>query len=275
LRELGYNDGQNVKIEYRLTAGDFSRSTSMIADLLRLPVDVLVTDGGLRFAQAAYEATRTIPIVMAVAPSDPVAAGLAESFVHPGKNLTGFTLFGGELSGKRLDLLKQAYPEIARVAAIWDSGSGLPNLRDTEKVAAALSLQLRRVEITNPDEIATGIEAGIQSGVEGIVVVSSGMFWNERVQIVTAIAKHGLPAIYPEPDYSYDGGLLAYGPDVSDNFRGAAGYVDKILKGAKPGDLPIVRPTKFPLVVNLKTAKALGLTVPPSLLARADEVIER
>jgi putative ABC transport system substrate-binding protein len=188
--------------------------------------------------------------------------------------VTGFTLLGTDLSGKRLEILKEAYPQISRVAAIWDPASGSQNLRSTEEAASALSIQLRRIEITDPSGIATTIETGIDSGVDAIVVVSSGMFWNQRVHIVTAVAKHYLPAIYPEPDYAEDGGLFAYGPDVSENFRGAAGYVDKILKGAKPGDLPIVQPTKFPLVVNMKTAKALGFTVPPSILSRADEVIE-
>jgi putative ABC transport system substrate-binding protein len=274
MRELGYIEGQNIVTDYRLAAGDASRLPGMAADLVRLPVDVIVTDGGQQVARIAHQATRTIPIVMATAPSDPVAAGLAEKLSHPGGNLTGFTLFGAELSGKRLEFLKDAYPRVGRVAAIWDPGSGPVALRATEEAALALAVQLTRMEVAIPGEIGTGIEMAIQRGAEAIDILPSAMLWNERVQIVAAVATHRLPAIYPEREYAEDGGLFAYGPDVAVNFRKAAGYVDMILKGAKPGDLPIEQPTKFELVINLKTAKALGLTVPQSILARADEVIE-
>jgi putative ABC transport system substrate-binding protein len=271
--ELGYIEGQNITFEYRLTAGDTSRLPDMAADLVRMPVDVIVTDS-TRAAQIALEATLTIPIVMATT-GDAIAAGLAPSLAHPGGNATGFTLYSVDLEAKRLELLKEAFPEIKRVAAIWDAGpAGLPGRRAIEQAATALSLQLRVAEITTPQEIATGVETAIQSGADAIAIMSSGIFWNQRMQVIAAVAKQRLPAVYPEREYADDGGLLAYGPNVTENFRGAAGYVDKILKGAKPADLPIVRPHKFELVVNLKTAKALGLTIPQSILWRADEVIE-
>jgi putative ABC transport system substrate-binding protein len=271
LRELGYIDGESISIEYRLAAGDLSRLSAMAADLVRLPVDVIVTDGP-KAGEFAHEATQTIPIVMATV--DPVAVGLAESYPRPGGNVTGFSLLGIELSGKRLQLLKEAFPAISHVAALWNPASTLLGLRSTEEAARTLGMQLRPVEIASPDGFASGFEAAIAGGAEALVMLGDAMFWNHRGRMVALAAKSGLPAIYPEREFAVAGGLLAYGPNVADNFRRAAGYVDKILKGAKPADLPIQQPTRFELVVNLKTAGALGLTIPPSILARADEVIE-
>jgi putative ABC transport system substrate-binding protein len=271
LRGLGYIDGQNITIEYRLAAGDLSRLPAMAADLVRLPVDVIVTDGP-KAGEFAHEATQTIPIVMATV--DPVEAGLAASYPHPGGNVTGFSLQLFELHGKRLQLLKEALPAISRVAVLWNPESNLTGLRSTEKAATTLGVQLQPVEIAAPEGVAAGFETAATGGAEALVVLGDAMFWNHRGEIVALAEKSGLPVIYPEREFAVAGGLLAYGPDVSENFRQAAGYVDKILKGAKPADLPIQQPTRFQLVVNLKTAKTLGLTIPPAILDLADEVIE-
>jgi len=273
LRDLGYVDGQNIIIEYRLADGDYSRLPTLAGELVRFPVDIIVTDGQIS-ALVAHEATRTIPIVGGVG-SDPVGAGLVKSFAHPGGNVTGFSPFGAELNAKRLQLLKETIPAISRVAALWNSADGPLGLRSTEEAARTLGVQLRPVEVATPDEIAAGFEAVEASGAEAVVITPVAMFWNQRARIVALAAKYRMPAIYPEREYVDDGGLLAYGRNVPDQWRRVlARYVDKILKGEKPGDLPIEQPTKFELVVNLKTAGALGLTMPPSILARADEVIE-
>jgi putative ABC transport system substrate-binding protein len=273
LSELGYIDGENITIEYRLTAGDFSRLPAMAADLIRLPLDVIVTDGGDKVAQIAHEATPTIPIVNGTS-GDPVAAGLAASFPHPGGNVTGFTLHPFELSGKWLQLLKEVVPAVSRIAVLRNPASAVAFLRAAEEAAHSLGVQLRSIEIGSPDGIAGGFETATAGGAEALVILPNAMFWNERAQFVALTAKTRMPAIYPEREYADDGGLLAYGANVPDNFQRAAGYVDKIFKGAKPGDLPFQQPVKFELIVNLKTAKELGLTIPPAMLARADEVIE-
>jgi len=273
LRELGYIDGANITIVYRFAAWDYDRLPAMAGELVRLPVDVIVTDTQ-KSAVIAHDATRTIPIVGATLGADPVAAGLAASFAHPGANVTGFTGFGIELSGKRLQLLKEASPAIARIAALWNPATPVALRSATEEAARALSVELRTIEVATPDEIPAGFEAAVAGGTEALVVLPDAMFWNERAPIVALAAKYRMPAVYPEREYADDGGLLAYSQNVSDQFRRAAGYVGKILRGAKPADLPVEQPTKFELVVNLKTAQALGLTIPPSILARADEVVE-
>jgi putative ABC transport system substrate-binding protein len=275
LRNLGYIDGENITIEYRLAEGDFSRLPAMAADLVRIPVEVIVTDGGDKVTQIAHEATRTIPIVMATS-GDPVAAGLAASYPRPGGNVTGFTLQPGELYGKRLQLLKEAFPAVSRVAALWNSGSGrvMSRLQTIEEAARTLGVQLRPIEIESPDAIAVGFETATTGSAEALVILPNAMFWNERARFVALAAKYRIPAIYPEREYVDDGGLFAYGANVPDNFRRAADYVDRILKGAKPADLPIQEPVRFDFVVNLKTAREFGLTIPPVILARATEVIE-
>ena len=273
LRALGYIEGRNITIEYRLAAGDNSQLPAFAGELARLPVDIIVTDGGERVAEIAHEAAPTTPIVMAVA-ANPIVTGLVASFAHPGGSLTGFSLLAVELSAKRVELLKELLPTTSRIAALWIRSFGTAGLHATEEAAPSLGVQLRVVEIPSAAEIPTGFGAAIAAGAEALVVVPAAMFWNERAQIVGLAAKHRLPAIYPEREYTDDGGLISYGPDVSDNFRRAAGYVDQILKGANPGDLPVQQPTKFRLVINLKTAQAIGLTIPPAILALADEVIE-
>jgi putative tryptophan/tyrosine transport system substrate-binding protein len=273
LHNLGYFEDQNIIIEYRLAAGDYSRLPTLAGELVRFPVDVIVTDGQIS-ALVAHEATRTIPIVGGVG-SDPVTAGLVKSFAHPGGNVTGFSPFGAELNAKRLQLLKETIPAISLIAALWNPAEGPLGLRSIEEAARTLGVQLRSVEVATPDEIPAGFEAVEASGAEAVVIAPNAMFWNERARIVALAAKYRMPAIYPEREYVDDGGLLAYGRNVPDLWRRVlAGYVGKILKGAKPADLPIEQPTRFELVVNLKPATALGLTIPPSILARADEVIE-
>jgi putative ABC transport system substrate-binding protein len=272
LVDLGYIDGQNIRIEYRLVAGDYSRLPAMADELVRLPVDIIATDGG-GVAEIAHDATRKIPIVGGLG-ADPIRAGLAASLAHPGGNVTGFTGFGVELSAKRLQLLKEAFPAVSRIAALWNPTDPVALLRATEEAARTLGLQLHTIEVPTPDQIPAGFETAAAAGAEALVVLPDAMFWNERVQIVTLAAKHRMPVIYPEREYADQGGLLAYGQNVPDNWRRVATYVDKILKGAAPGDLPIERPTRFELVVNLKTAEALGLAIRSSILARADEVIE-
>jgi putative ABC transport system substrate-binding protein len=273
LRDLGYVEGQNITIEYRLAAGDFSRLPAMAGELVRLPVDVIVIDGGTKVAQIAHEATPTIPIVGPLG-ADPVGAGLAASFAHPGGNVTGHSGFGVELSGKRLQLLKEAFPAISQIALLRNPAAFMSPRDVTEETARTLGVELRTIEVATPDDIPPGFETAAAGAAEALVVFADPMFWNYRARIVTLAAKYRMPAIYPEREYVDDDGLLFYGQDIADAFRRQATYVDKILKGAKPGDLPIEQPTKFELVINLKTAKALGLTVPQSLLGRADEVIE-
>ena len=270
LRELGYIDGANITFEYRLAAGDYGRLPAMAADLVRLPVDLVVTDSGIA-TQIAQQATGAIPIVAATIGEDPVGAGLAASLAHPGGNVTGFT--GFNLAGKRVELLKEAFPAVSRIAA-FRTPATRSSLQATEEAAHALGLQLRLIAVATAGEIPAGFEAALGGGAEALTVLPDGMFWNERGRIVALAAQYRLPAIYEEREYVNDGGLISYGRNVSENFRQAAGYVAKILKGAKPRDLPIQQPTRFDLVVNLKTAGALGITFPPSILARADEVIE-
>jgi putative ABC transport system substrate-binding protein len=272
LGDVGYIDGQNIIIEYRLAAGDISRLPAMAAELVGLPVDVIVTDGQ-QSAVVAHEATRTIPIVMG-AVGDPLAAGLIDSFPHPGGNVTGFTLLAIEVGAKRLELLKEAFPAISRMAALWNPAQSRSYRDVAEEAARTLGVQLRTIEVAAPDEIPGGFAAAAAGGAEALVVLGDPMFWNQRARIVALAAKYWIPAAYDAREYADDGGLLTYGASVPENFRRAAGYVDKILKGANPGDLPIQQPTTFELVVNLKTARALGLELPPAILARADEVIE-
>ena len=273
LRDLGYIEGQNITIEYRLAAGYTNRLPPMAGELARLPVDVIVTDGA-KSAQIAHQATHKIPIVGVAFGPDPVAAGLVGSFAHPGGNITGFVGLNFELSAKRPQLLKEAVPEISRIAVLWNPAGPTSQRRATEEAARTLGVEFRTIEVAVPDEVASGFEMAKAGDAVALVIVPDPMFWNERARIVALAARYRMPGIYPEREYADEGGLLSYGPSIPAMFSRAAGYVDKILKGEKPGDLPVQQPTIFELVVNLKTAKELGLTVPPSILARADEVIE-
>ena len=275
LRELGYVEGRNIILEYRFAHGDSTALPRLAEELANLPVDVIVADTTAS-TRAAAGAARTIPIVMA-AGLDPVALGLAHSLARPGGNVTGFTVMSPELSAKRVDLIRTAFPDATAVTVLVNPsnlGNAEANLRATEETASALGLALTRVEAATKEALRTlGPEALGRSG-GPVLVLPDGMFWNHRREIITLAAAARLPALYPEREYADDGGLMGYGPSVPDNFRRAAGYVDRILRGAKPGDLPIQEPVKFDFVVNLKTAHALGITLPPTILAGADEVIE-
>jgi putative ABC transport system substrate-binding protein len=277
LRDLGYVEGRNVVIEYRDAEGKLARLPALAAELVALKVDVILAVGTLH-ALAAQQATKTIPIVFAAA-GDPVTDGLVTSLARPGGNVTGLSLLTPELVAKRLEQLKQAVPEVSRVAVLWHPGGAAERtqkdiLKEAEVAARALGVRLQFVEARGPADFdrafsdMTGARAG------ALTVLGSTMFLIERRRLVDLAAKSRLPAVYGLREFVAAGGLMAYGPNAADLFRHAATYVDKILKGAKPAELPVEQPTKFELVINLKTAKALGLTIPPSVLGRADEVIQ-
>ncbi len=277
LRDLGYVEGRNLVIEYRSPEGKPERLPALAAELVALKVDVIVAAGTPQ-PLAAKQATRTIPIVFAGA-SDPVASGLVTSLARPGGNVTGLSLLLPELVGKTLEQLKQAIPGVNRVAVLWQPG-GLGErtekdmLKGAEAAGRALGVRLQLVEARGPADIDRAFSDMTKARSDALTVLGSNMFLIERRRLVDLAAKNRLPAVYPLREWVDVGGLMAYGPNLADLFRRAATYVDKILKGAKPGDLPVEQPTKFELVINLKTAKALGLTIPPSLLQRADEVIQ-
>ena len=275
MRQLGYMEGQNVSFEPRWGQGDADRLSKFAAELVGLKVDLIVT-GGTSAAIAAKRATSTIPIVMATG-SDPVAIGLVASLRQPSGNVTGMTAINSELSGKRLDLLRTVAPRSSRIAILWDEtdpGSRL-GADGTEAAARTAGLTIQRV----PVDSAAGLEAAFATVVRGragaVIVVSTARLFSYRKRIAELAVKHRLPTVFGAREYVEAGGLASYGTDYPDLFRRAAVYVDKILKGAKPADLPVEQPTKFELVINVKTAKALGLTIPQSLLGRADEVIHQ
>jgi len=277
LRDLGYVEGRNVVIEYRETEGKPERFPALAAELVALKVDVILA-GGTPHALAAKQATKTIPIVFASV-ADPVASGLVTSLARPGGNVTGLSNFAPELVGKRLEQLTQAVPGVSRVAVLWHPG----NLGDrTEKemlkaadvAARTLGLRLQFVEARGPADIDRAFSDMTRARAGALTVLPSGMFSSERRRLVDLSAKNRLPAVFPFREFAVAGGLMSYGSNQADLLRRAATYVDKILKGAKPANLPVEQPTKFELVINLKTAKALGLTLPPLLLGRADEIIQ-
>ena len=273
LRSLGYTE---VSLEFRAAAGDMDRLPSLAADLLALGVDVFITDGGPA-AFAAKRATATVPIVIGAIGGDLVRMGLIASLGHPGGNVTGFTIStGADLYGKRLELLRETMPTLSRVAIVWNprNKDTLADLPTIETAARTLGLRVDVIGAQDVQEVERAFGRAIRNRAGAVLMVADAFFWGERGQLVTLAARQRLPAMYPEVEFVEVGGLMAYGPNVSDNFRRAAAYVDKILKGAKPGDLPVEQPSRFELVINLKTAKALGLTIPQSLLQLADQVIE-
>jgi len=274
LRDLGWVEGRNIALEYRFAQGRPDGLPALAAELVRLKVDVIVIEGG-QAALAAKHATQTIPIVMAVI-DDPVKAGLVASLARPGGNVTGLTLFASELSGKRLQLLKEVVPRSTLVAVIRNVTH--PNAADlwgeTEAAARSLDLRLQSVEVRSPADLGGAFKAVTSARPSAFITLADGMLFYNRTRIGDFAAQSQLPAIYPDREFAKAGGLMAYGPSLASNFRRAATYVDKILKGAKPADLPVEQPTKFELVINAKTAKALGLTIPLAVLARADEVIQ-
>jgi putative tryptophan/tyrosine transport system substrate-binding protein len=275
LRELGYIEGRNIILEYRFASGDFALLQQLTGELANLPVDVIMVDGAAS-AQTAAAAIRTTPIVVGALGADPVALGLADGFARPGRNVTGFTIIAPELAAKRVDLVKTAFPAATAVTVLVNpSKAGSEALfRITEETAHALGLGVARVEAVSPEALHALRPDALDHAGGPVLVLTDAMFWYHRREILALVAAARVPAFYPEREFVDDGGLMSYGPSVPDNFRRAADYVDKILKGAKPGDLPIQEPVKFDFVVNLKTAKVLGLTIPPTILARADEVIE-
>jgi putative ABC transport system substrate-binding protein len=274
LRELGYIEGKNIIIKLRSSEGKYERLPELAAELVRLKVDVIVVPAPQN-ASAAKAATRTIPIVMAGG-VDPVAEGLVTSLAHPGGNITGMTGVGPEIGGKRLELLKEAVPKMSRMAFLSNPVNPISHLYLGETTAAARSLrvQLQMLDAREPDELEKAFAAMTHGRADAALVVNDGMFLLQRTRIAALAASQRLPTMFAGREYVDAGGLMSYSPSARDSFRRAAIYVDKILKGAKPSDLPIERSTKFELVINLKTAKALGLTIPPSLLGRADEVIQ-
>jgi putative ABC transport system substrate-binding protein len=278
LRDLGYVEGRSLVIEYRDAEGKFERLPALAAELIALKVDVIVTGGGTPTALAAKRATRTLPIVFTSA-SDPVADGLVTSLTRPGGNITGSSNLNPELVGKCLEQLKQAVPGITRVAVIRQPGAVAERtekdmLKGAEVAARTLGVNLQFVEARGPADIDRAFSDMTTARVGALTVLGSVLFFSERRRLVDLAAKNRLPVVYPQREFVDAGGLMSYGPDLADLFRHAATYIDKILKGANPADLPVEQPTKFELVINLKTAKALGLTIPPSLLLRADQVIE-
>jgi len=277
LRDLGYSEGQNIVIEYRWAEGRDERFPDLAAELVRLKVDVIVT-WATPAALAAKQATTTIPIIAGVM-ADPVRDGLVASLARPGGNITGTTFLGPELVAKRLGLLKEAIPGVSRVAALWHPGVySEPTMRgmlkETEVAARALGVQLQLVGVRDPTELDSAFSAMTRERAGSLIVLPSPMLFGEHRRIVGLAAKSRLPAMYQAREFVDAGGLMSYGANLYENYRQAATYVDKILKGAKPADLPVEQPTKFEFVINLKTAKALGLTIPQSILIRADEVIQ-
>jgi putative ABC transport system substrate-binding protein len=274
LRELGYVEGKTIAIEYRFAEGRPERLPALAAELVRLKVDVIVT-GGPPAPEDAKQATSTIPIVFAVA-GDPVGEGLVASLARPGGNITGLASIAAEVVGKQLELLKEVVPKISRVAVLLNpSHSAHPLMaRQAEGAARALGMQLHILQAGSPAEIDAAFAAMRSQGVGGVLVLRGSLFLAQRAQIAALAAKSRLPAVYGTREEAEAGGLMAYGASLPLLYRRAATYVDKILKGAKPADLPVEQPTKFELIINLKTAKALGLTIPPSLRQRADELIQ-
>jgi len=275
LRELGHIEGENIAIEYRWAEGQDRRLPELAAELVRLQPNVIVT-AGTPGALAAMQATKTIPIVMASS-GDPVGAGLVTSLARPGGHVTGFTIVGPQIEGKRLDLLKEAVPELSRVAVLWNpSNPALVSYFDTiENAGRTLRISLDPVaEVRRADELDNAFFAIASARPRALLVVADRFLLAHRKRIVEFAVAKRLPGMFPYREYVEAGGLMSYAPSNIELFRGAATYVDKILKGAKPGDLPVQEPTKLELIVNLKTSKAIGLTVPESFLLRADELIE-
>ena len=274
-RKFGYIEGQNLKIEYRFLQGASATLDALAAELVQLRPDVIVTLGTPSVI-AAKQATRTIPIVMAAA-GDPLGSGIVASLAHPGGNITGVTLYGSELAGKRVAVFKEAVPGIASIAVLGNAGNPFNTQLlwpQTQAAARSLGLEARLFTVHEPSELSAAFEGMAQNVVGGLVVLSDNLFYSTRRTIIGLAARHRLAAIYEDREFVADGGLLSYGPNISEMQRQAAVLVDKILKGSNPGDLPIEQPTRFELVINLKTAKALGLTIPDKMLTVADEVVE-
>jgi putative ABC transport system substrate-binding protein len=274
LTELGYAEGKNIVIEYRWAAGKIERLPALMAELVRLNVDVIVTAGPSP-TRSAKEATGTIPIVMAW-DYDPVGNGFVASLARPGGNITGLSTLAPEISGKQLELLKEILPKLSRVAVLGTSTvpGNAEALRATELAAKTLTVRLQYLDIRDPQEIEPAFEAARGGRAEAVLALASRVLFSQRTQIANLAVKRRLPVVYGDREHVEAGGLMTYGVSINDLFRRAATYVDKILKGAEPAELPVEQPTRFELVINLKTAMQIGLTIPPHVLARADRVIK-
>jgi putative ABC transport system substrate-binding protein len=272
LHDLGWIEGRTIAIEYRWAADRADRLPALADELVHFNVNVIVA-GGTPVIQAAKRATTTIPIVMTVS-ADAVDAGLVKSLAHPGENVTGLSFLDTELSAKRLELLKETLPKIARVAILRHATSATASLRAVESAARSLRLQLQFHEVQDPKGLEQAFGAMTHERAEALNVLASPILYANRKTLIELAAKHRLPAVYEFKEFVEDGGLMSYAASITDMYHRAATYVDKILKGAKPADLPVEQPTKFELVINLKAAKQIGLTIPPSVLARADKVIK-
>jgi ABC-type uncharacterized transport system substrate-binding protein len=274
LRDLGYIERQNIIIEWRFAEGKPDLLRALAAELVRLKVDVIVTAGSAS-TRPAKEATVTTPIVMGF-DNDPVGSGFVASLARPGGNITGLSILSPEISGKQLELLKEIVPTLSRVAVLGTSNEpgNAQGLRETELAAKAFGVQVQYLEVRDTKDIETAFRAANKGRADAVLLLPSAILLSQRTQLAELAAKSRLPATYSRREYVEDGGLMTYGPSINDLFRRAAIYVDKILKGAKPADLPVEQPMKFEFVINLKTAKQIGLTIPPNVLARADRVIK-
>ena len=274
LRELGYIEGKNIAIEWRYAEGKEDRLPKLAAELVQLNVEIIVTDG-TNVTRAAKSATKTVPIVMA-SDADPIGNGFIASLARPGGNVTGLINLLTGLSGKRLELLKEAIPGISRVGVIWnpENPSSVSGFRETQEAAQVLAMQLQSLEVRGPDEFEGAFQATTKRQAQALSVVSDSLMFNNRRRLLELAAKHRLPTMHTQSLWVEAGALMSYGTYFPDLYRRAATYVDKILRGAKPADLPVEQPMKFELVINLKTAKQIGLTIPPNVLARADKVIK-
>lgn len=274
LRDLGYVEGRNILIEYRWAEGQYERFPTLIAELIALKVDVIVT-AGTPASVAVKKATTSVPVVM-VAVGDPVATGLVASLARPGGNVTGLTSIAEEMEGKRLELLREVIPNISHVAVLWNPVNPVFKraLDELQAAATVMRIKILSLGVRASDQFEDAFAAIVRERPGALLVLGDRLFLYNRMRIMEFAAQHRLPGVHVYRELVEAGGLMSYGPSYADMHRRAATYVDQILKGAKPGDLPVQQPTKFELLINLKTAKALGLTVPPTLLARADEVIE-
>jgi putative ABC transport system substrate-binding protein len=275
LRELGHAEGKDVTFEYRYAEGKLERLPDLAAELVRLKVDVIVTTGGTPAVLAAKNAASTIPIIF-IGTADPVASGLVASFARPGGNITGFTNGGPELGGKRLELLKETVPRVSRVAVLWntENPSSRNSLKETEAAAKALGVRLQLVGIRSANDLGEAFSKVSKERSGALAVQQDALFTSNRERIVESAAKNRLPTIYSFREFIDVGGLMSYGPSRLDQWLRAAVYVDKILKGAKPADLPVQQPMNFEFIINLKAAKQIGLTIPPNVLVRAQRVIK-
>jgi putative ABC transport system substrate-binding protein len=274
LRDLGYVDGKNIVIEWRYAEGKADRLPSLAAELLRLEVNLIVT-AGASSTQAAKEATTTVPIVMAQ-DADPVATGVVASLARPGGNITGLSSLAPELSGKQLELLKENIPRVSRVAVFGNSTrpGNAQALREIEIAAKAFGIKLQYLDVLSSKDIESAFRAASKGRAQAVLMLGNPVATSQRTQITDLAAKNRLPAIYDRPEFVEDGGLMTYSVSQNDLFRQAATYVDKILKGRTPADLPVEQPIKFEFIINLKAAKQIGLTIPPNVLVRADKVIK-